>query len=177
MAHPLRLRMLSLLTGQAMSAAELARALGVSHALASYHLRQLARAMVVEVAEERTHRGGREVRYRYRPRPPTEGRQPAGVLAAALPGALLLFVEAFTTELRRRAGAAAPAPKLSPLVADAQLWVDPNEWATVRRHLDREFRRLHDVATAPRSGGTVCVSLSAAVFEMEGDETAEFGRK
>ncbi|MHB1500418.1 MAG: hypothetical protein ACYCYK_04495 [Candidatus Dormibacteria bacterium] len=81
------------------------------------------------------------------------------MLAVALPVALLLFVEALTTGLRRRAGAAVPAPQLSPLVADAQLWVDPNDWATVRRLLDGEFRRLHDVATAPRSGGTVCVSV------------------
>src|ERR1700679_2222186 len=48
-AHPLRLRMLSLLTGAAMSAAELGRELGVSQALASYHLRQLAHAEVAEL--------------------------------------------------------------------------------------------------------------------------------
>lgn len=42
LAHPLRLRILSLLTGQAMSAAEVARALGCTQANASYHLRLLA---------------------------------------------------------------------------------------------------------------------------------------
>ena len=36
-AHPLRLRMLSLLTGTAMSAAEVARELEITHANASYH--------------------------------------------------------------------------------------------------------------------------------------------
>ena len=40
-AHPLRLRMLSLLTGTSMSAAEVARELEITHANASYHLRQL----------------------------------------------------------------------------------------------------------------------------------------
>src|ERR1700753_250020 len=51
LAHPLRLRMLSLLTGAALSATELGRELGVSQALASYHLRQLADAEVVELGE------------------------------------------------------------------------------------------------------------------------------
>src|ERR1035438_78848 len=77
LAHPLRLRMLSLLTGAAMSAAELARELGVSQALASYHLRQLADAEAVELAEERSRRGGKERRYRYRV-PPSAGRTGGG---------------------------------------------------------------------------------------------------
>ncbi|WP_229821461.1 MULTISPECIES: helix-turn-helix domain-containing protein [Streptomyces] len=47
-----------------MSAAELARELGVSHALASQHLRRLAAVELVELAEERLRRGGRERRYR-----------------------------------------------------------------------------------------------------------------
>ena len=40
-AHPVRLRMLSLLTGTELSAAEVARELGITHANASYHLRTL----------------------------------------------------------------------------------------------------------------------------------------
>src|SRR5260221_10365724 len=71
-AHPLRLRMLSLLTGAALSAAELARELEVSQALASYHLRQLADAGLVELVEERSRRGGRERRYRHRVDPDGE---------------------------------------------------------------------------------------------------------
>lgn len=51
LAHPLRLRILSLLTGQAMSAAEVARALGCTQANASYHLRLLASIGKVVVAE------------------------------------------------------------------------------------------------------------------------------
>src|SRR6187549_612915 len=49
-AHPLRLEMLSLLTGAALSAAEVARELGVTQANASYHLRLLHRAGLVEEA-------------------------------------------------------------------------------------------------------------------------------
>src|ERR1700722_5907615 len=67
LAHPLRLRMLSLLTGAAFSAMELSRELGVSQALASYHLRQLYAAGVVELTEVRSRRGGRERRFTYAP--------------------------------------------------------------------------------------------------------------
>ena len=41
-AHPVRLRILSLLTGTELSAAEVARELDLTHANASYHLRVLA---------------------------------------------------------------------------------------------------------------------------------------
>ena len=57
-AHPLRLRILSLLTGAELSAAEVARELDVTHANASYHLRVLADAGEVVVAGEEKIRGG-----------------------------------------------------------------------------------------------------------------------
>ena len=52
-AHPLRLRMLSPLTGASTSAMELSRELSVSHALVGYHLWQLHAAGVIELAEVR----------------------------------------------------------------------------------------------------------------------------
>src|SRR5918993_1279103 len=64
-AHPLRLRMLSLLTSSAMSAAEVARELGITHANASYHLRQLHDADLVVVEGEERIRGGMAKRYRH----------------------------------------------------------------------------------------------------------------
>ena len=64
-AHPVRLRILSLLTGAEMSAAELARELGISHANASYHLRTLASAGLVVEAGEQKIRGGVAKRYRH----------------------------------------------------------------------------------------------------------------
>ena len=68
MAHPLRLQMLSLTTGAALSAAELAEELGIAHAAASYHARQLAEAGLLQVVEddgERSGPGRPPVRYRY----------------------------------------------------------------------------------------------------------------
>lgn len=64
-AHPVRLQMLSLLTGSAMSAAELARELGLTQANASYHLRMLVRAGLVTPAGQERVRGGTAKRYRY----------------------------------------------------------------------------------------------------------------
>ena len=57
-AHPVRLQILSLLTGAELSAAEVARELGLTHANASYHLRVLAEAGEVVVAGEEKIRGG-----------------------------------------------------------------------------------------------------------------------
>ena len=73
-AHPVRLRILSLLTAEAMSAAEVARALDLTHANASYHLRLLHDAGELVVESEEKIRGGVAKRYRYdaiaRGRPP-----------------------------------------------------------------------------------------------------------
>src|ERR1041384_8025102 len=64
-AHPLRLQILSLLTGAAMTATEVADELGITHAHASYHLRKLLVLPSVVVDHEGgPGRGGRK-RYRY----------------------------------------------------------------------------------------------------------------
>lgn len=65
LAHPLRLRMMSLLTARAMSAAEVARALDITHANASYHLRVLRDAGELVVEGEERIRGGVAKRFRY----------------------------------------------------------------------------------------------------------------
>ncbi len=72
-AHPVRLRMLSLLTGTELSAAEVARELGITHANASYHLRTLLDAGELVIASEEKIRGGVAKRYRH---PWEEGRRP-----------------------------------------------------------------------------------------------------
>ena len=65
MAHPLRLQILSLLTGAELSAAEVARELDITHANASYHLRVLLEAGELEIASEERIRGGNAKRYRH----------------------------------------------------------------------------------------------------------------
>ncbi len=122
----------------------------------------------LEVAEERSHRGGREVRYRYRNEPAASGiaRGDRRELSA-LPSALGLFAEALASELRRRSATTSTSPVRSPLFTDAEVWVSPERWADLRRTLDVELRRLHDQAQPPRTAGTVHVSVTAALFEMD----------
>lgn len=161
LAHPLRLRMLSLLTGAALSATELGRELGVSQALASYHLRQLHQAGVIELAEVRPRRGGRERRFVYR----------AAATGAPSPtDGLALFAEAVSVELRRRSQEAEAGP--GRLGVDAELWVEPGQWAEAVDTIRTASLGLHRQAQPPRTAGTIRVSVSAVLFRMATDAPA-----
>ena len=167
-AHPLRLQMLSLLTGAALSAAELARELDVSQALASYHLRQLADADIIELVEERNTRGGRERRYRYRA---TKGEPPsAGVDDAE---GRVLLIEALVDELRRRSDERDQAEPS--LTVDAELWVTPEDWQAARQAVAVATIRLHEQAKRPHADGTVRVSTTVVMFPMTDADRAVGG--
>jgi DNA-binding transcriptional ArsR family regulator len=170
LAHPLRLRMLSLLTGAAFSAMELSRELGISQALASYHLRQLHSAGVIELAEVRSRRGGQERRFVYRPAAPgLPRRTPSAADGPPATDGLALFAEAVCVELRRRSQEAeAGAERLG---VDAELWVDPAAWAAAVGAVRAASIGLHRQAQPPRSAGTIRVSVSAAMFPMTASTT------
>nr|BFE66758.1 hypothetical protein GCM10020092_000590 [Actinoplanes digitatis] len=55
MAHPLRLQMLSLLASAPLTAADVARELALTHANASYHLRNLLSAGLIVQARRGAH--------------------------------------------------------------------------------------------------------------------------
>ncbi|MEJ7795658.1 MAG: helix-turn-helix domain-containing protein [Nocardioides sp.] len=155
-AHPLRLQMLSLLTGAEMSAAEVARELDLTHANASYHLRLLLDAGQLEVASEERIRGGVAKRYRHHWRDhPTRGRSSsAGRLA---------WARAMSAELVRRVGQYAGRPGS---FTDAELWVSEEDYLAVRASLLEASNRLHATAQPPRTEGTIKVAMTAALFEM-----------
>lgn len=163
LAHPLRLRLLSLLTGSPMSAAEAARELALAHAAVSYHLRQLLAVGLVEVVEERSNRGGKERRYR-----PTATTPPPE--ADTVEGRQLLTA-ALAEELRRRAAdVELGAPST---FADAELWVTPEVLVDVRDRVRAALRTLHDEAQPPRTDGTRKVNATVALFGMTpGSSTA-----
>jgi DNA-binding transcriptional ArsR family regulator len=157
LAHPLRLRILSLLTGAAMSAAEVARELGESQANISYHLRRLHAAGLLDIAEEVRIRGGQAKRYRH---DPDSGPR----LTQREPVEEQLLVTALAEELRRRSEhRAAERPGT---VTDAELWVDPIVWEQVVAQARELSRVLHEAAEPPRTAGTVRVSTTIALFEM-----------
>lgn len=153
---------MSLLTGAPMTAAEVARELGMTHANASYHMRQLAAAGQIALAgEERIH-GGVARRYRYvlddersdQPMPDQPERHALHRAVAA--------------EMVRRSAHRLESPRRSCL-ADADLWVRPEAWDEVRGQIMAASRTLHEVAQPPRTAGTIRVSASIALFEMDPD--------
>jgi DNA-binding transcriptional ArsR family regulator len=156
LAHPVRLQILSLLTGAPMSAAEVARELGLTHANASYHLRQLLGAGQLIEAGEETIRGGRAKRYRYDVDSPGAKAEDAASRA--------MFAQALADELVRRAARMAPGTK--GVSTDAELWVDPDAWAEAVTAVSAVSQSLHRGAGAPRSEGAVHVSITLAMFAM-----------
>jgi DNA-binding transcriptional ArsR family regulator len=153
-AHPLRLRMLSLLTGTAMSAAEVARELEITHANASYHLRQLLDAGLLVVEGEERIRGGVAKRYRH-----LWDREPASLSV----GDPEQQVRAMANEMVRRFQL---REKRGSFLTDAELWVTPEVWERARDLLQEASALVHDNAAAPRTEGTVPVNLSVAAFGL-----------
>jgi len=158
LADPVRLRLLSLLTGSVLSAAEAAREIGTTQANASYHLRRLEAAGLVEVAEEVTLRGGRARRFRHPP-DSAHGLRPGSVDDARLVAAAL------GEELQRRSAlrdGAGSAP-----LTDAELWVGEEVWQDVCRQVTAAMAGLHAAAMPPRTPGTVRTSSTVALFRMQ----------
>ena len=166
-AHPLRLRILSLLTGAEMSAAEVARELDVTHANASYHLRVLAEAgQIVEAGEVRI-RGGVAKRYRH----PWRDKH----LTAHSPEERQAIVRAAAEELVRRT--TLHRPRIPIALTDAELWVTPEVWKRVLDLVKEASVLLHAEAKPPRTRGTVHVNMTTALFQMkDGPKRMKDGR-
>ena len=157
-AHPLRLRMLSLLTSSAMSAAEVARELGITHANASYHLRQLHEADLRVVEGEERIRGGVAKRYRHlfdRPESRWSDEDVAGQ------------VEAMCSELLRRFQ---QRERGKGTFTDAELWVAPETWERTVDLLVEASMLVHREAKRPHAAGTFPVNLTVAGFKMGADQ-------
>lgn len=157
LAHPIRLQILSLITGYPLSAAELAREFDMNHSAISYHLRQLEAAKLIEVAEVRRTRGQEERRYK-RIADPSDVRDDQVDIDD-----WLLLVEAVCAGLRRRAIIAAPGHRW---VEDIELWVDEATWNQAKRQVEDALRFLRDGALARHSPGTVPVSAMTALFRL-----------
>lgn len=156
-AHPVRLRILSLLTSSAMSAAEVARELGITHANASYHLRQLHDAGMVVVEGEERIRGGVAKRYRY-----VVDRPEAKWSFDDMGGQ----VQAMCSELLRRF---ASRERGRSTFTDAELWVTEETWTRTVELLTEAALLIHREAQPPRTDGTFPVNLTVAGFRMEPD--------
>jgi DNA-binding transcriptional ArsR family regulator len=156
LAHPLRLRLLSLLGSGPLSAAEAARDLGDTQANISYHLRRLHEAGLVEVAEEVNIRGGRAKRYRH---DPASGEG----LGRGEPG-LQDLMGAMAAELTRRAALHAPGTPAT--FTDAEFWVSDPAWKRVTALVREAGIVLADAAEKPGAAGTRRISATLALFEL-----------
>jgi DNA-binding transcriptional ArsR family regulator len=157
MAHPLRLQILSLTTGAALSAAELASELGIAHAAASYHARQLADAgllVVVEDERERSGPGRPPVRYRYEPRTDLDRSEGEQALWAATSRDMQRRLRART---RHHVG------------ADGEAWMAPEDFEEVCALAQRISDLMHERALRPHAEDSVHASISVYAFEL-GDE-------
>ena len=156
MAHPVRLQIMSLLTGAPLTAAEVARELGLTHANASYHLRNLHSAGMIVVAGEEKIRGGVAKRYRYDYKRDHAPESPEQKRA--------LFVS-LGNELVRRTAEGRFTGK--GLLGDGDFWIDPERWVEIRTKIGELVDELHAIAQPPRTPGTVRTSTTVAMFEME----------
>jgi DNA-binding transcriptional ArsR family regulator len=137
-----------------MSAASLAAELGISHGLASQHLRTLDRTGLVGLTEVRPKRGGRERLHR------TVKGSPLSDQRSAQP----LLVEAMITNLGHRVAAWQPDSEAA--VTDADLWLTPEQWTDARKRLHDLMAELHELASPPRTPGTVPVGATLMAFRM-----------
>lgn len=153
LGHPVRLRMLSMMWSGPMSAASLAAELGIAHGLASQHLRTLDRAGLVELAEVRSKRGGRERLYRT-----VHGRHLSDRKDVSP-----LLTEAMVTNLRERRR----RPDSEAVVVDAELWVTEEQWLEARKRLRDLLEDLHSKAAPPRTEGTLPVAATVMAYVMD----------
>jgi DNA-binding transcriptional ArsR family regulator len=158
-AHPVRLRILSMLTAQAMSAAEVARELDLTHANASYHLRVLHDAGELVVESEEKIRGGTAKRYRYQ-----VGGKSARATNPPVVEVEVAWQHATHSEILRRLTHRAKGPSTS---SDIETWVTPETWRTVVDQVAAAMILLHEEARPPRTEGTIHVSASSQGFVME----------
>ncbi|MDR7251114.1 DNA-binding transcriptional ArsR family regulator [Nocardioides sp. BE266] len=160
-AHPLRLRILSLLTAEAMSAAEVARALATTHANASYHLRVLHDNGVLVVESEEKIRGGVAKRYRYDPERELPHQDNTNDEQIA-------YARANAVEVERRLLDAASGAGFS---FDLEAWVPVAAWHRALDLLDEASLLLHSEARPTGTADTVHVSGTAQAFTMSGGLT------
>ena len=157
LAHPLRLRLLSLLGGDAYSAAEAARELDDTQANISYHLRRLHEAGLVHIAEEVAIRGGRAKRYRHDP----DSAESIGSGNGGVPA----LMGAMAAELVRRAALYEEGGVVA--FTDAEFWVEPEASQEAEELVRAVGVLLADAARPAGTSGTAPVSATLAYFALK----------
>jgi DNA-binding transcriptional ArsR family regulator len=165
-AHPIRVRILSMLTGEALTAGEMAARLGMSQPAASYHVRHLASAGLLECVGEERVRGGRAKKYRYCYTgdftPATGDAGTAGNNDEAR-YARVAQIRALATDVERRLLA---RDRGYLIVADAEVWIDSDVWGDLTRRLEGVLAEMHEAARPAGTDGAKPVSVSVVAFDQ-----------
>jgi DNA-binding transcriptional ArsR family regulator len=165
-AHPVRLRIMSLLTAEAMSAAEVARELDITHANASYHLRLLHDIGELVVESEEKIRGGVAKRYRY------DATREVADRTHAIDDRIA-YARANSLEVERRLRDAAKGSGSS---SDLEAWVPVEAWHRALDLLHEASHLLHAAALPSGTPDTVHISVTTNAFTMTGGLTGEAAR-
>lgn len=154
-AHPVRLQILSLLTGNSMSQGEIARALSLSTANVGYHLNQLKRAGLLKVAGTRTVRGGTSTQYTY---------DLEAISSKKSKKRSPLLWRAAASELIRRAAFFRNGTQL---FADAEIWIDADKWRKLTAEMLEISSEVHKAAMPRNHPKAIKVNMTVAMFEMK----------
>jgi len=156
LAHPVRLRILAMITGKPVSATEVATATGLAHAAASYHLRQLAAAGLIEPTDAPNmapRRSGRPLQ-RYRMR--------EAAFRAFGRSSVRALHQALLRELERRLRVSAKQSR----TADAEVWLSVRDWREVRTLVEQASAIVHGRARTPGGRGAKHVSFTSLLLEF-----------
>lgn len=143
-----------MVTARPVSAVEVARATGLAHAAASYHLRQLATAGLIRPVESvapRTGRGRPQQRYEMRD----------GAFSGLRRGELQVLDRGLLNELERQLRAA----RTTRTVTSAEVWLSARERRRLRTLLQEVDALVHGRAAAPRARGSTHLSVTTLLFE------------
>jgi DNA-binding transcriptional ArsR family regulator len=158
LSHPLRLRILGIVTARPVSATEVAEATGVAHAAASYHLRQLAAAGLIRSVDERPRSGKRSAAGR----PQQRYTMRLDAFGGLGPRSARSLDRRLVSELERKLGE--PGTKR---MADAEVWLAPADWSRVRALTDEATDIVHAKALRPASPRSKHVSVTSVLLEYQ----------
>lgn len=151
LAHEIRLQMLSRLWQGPASVADLARHVGVTHGLASQHVKTLREAGLVRQVGTETRRGGHANLYA------ATGGTPLTSLASSDTDItpLVATMAALMNTRSRRRSHGRPA-----LLADAEIWISTSAWEKFQAQMLNTIVELHHAVQDPETPGSVQIGLS-----------------
>jgi len=145
LAHPLRVRILSILESRELASPnELADELGVSLGVMSYHVRRLHALGFLELVKRTPRRGAIEHHYRAkaRPRVTDEGwAETPAIVKRAMVGATLQQMSSFVNTAAAQGGFDAPDARLT----RRNVTLDAEGWTELGREMGRWMERLEAI--------------------------------